>query len=380
MNRQQIALLFLITLIPFTIFSVGRPDFVGGDSYYFLNHVCGEGEMGEGDLIRTIFGWVPCNFVLIKILLFFMCLSCVFAIALTGNLLYDQKGWMAGLFIFLAPVFFSEFTKFENDQFAYPLIFLSIYFYYKGFFRNRFINRLTAIVLLVFAAQIWGGAVLFFPAFAFGSILFILSTIPLLAVYWQKLLFTALPRFPSFDLFGNVWENSLVVGIAYLFLLPLGYWGATKKILPQLVFFTALMLLNSKFIFLLMPFLALGFVGYFNKLDYSKYGKTFKQVFLWMPFFLAISWGLVSLTQPPQPYHWQAIEFALQESGKPGITNDWGLGYWVLFKGGNTQQFGSPKDFNLSHDIFITQRNLDSNTCTFLKSFNEVNVYQCHAR
>ena len=380
MNKKQIPLLFLITLIPFLIFSVGRPDFVGGDSYYFLNHVCGEGELGEGDLVRTIFGWVPCNFILIKILLFLLCLSCVFAIALTGNLLYDQNGWMAGLFIFLAPIFFAEFTKFENDQFAFPLIFLAIYFYYKGFFKNSFINRLTAIVLLVFAAQIWGGAVLFFPAFAFGSILFVLSTIPLLIIYWKQLFFTVLPRFPVFDLFGNVWENSLVVGIAYLFLLPLGFNGLSKILLPQMVFFTALLLLNSKFVFLATPFLALGFVGYFNKLDYSKYGKNFKQIFLWLPFFMAISWGFVSLTQPPLDYQWDAVEFALQESERPGITNDWELGYWVLFKGGNTQQFCSPRDFNLSNDVFLTQRDLDSNACTFLKSFNELKVYQCHAR
>jgi len=374
MNKKQIALLFLITLIPFLIFSVGRPDFVGGDSYFFLNHVCGEAELGEGDLVRAIFGWVPCNFILIKILLFLLCLSCVFTIALTGDLFYAKNGWMAGLFIFLAPVFFSEFTKFENDQFAFPLIFLAIYFYYKGFFRNRFINRLTAIVLLVFAAQIWGGAAFFILAFAFGSILFVLTSIPLLAIYWEKLLFNAMPRFPELDLFGRVWENSLVVGIAYLFLLPLGYNGINKMILPQLVFFTALMLLNSKFVFLLTPFLALGFVGYFNKLDYSKYGKNFKQIFIWLPFFMAISWGFVSLTQPPYQYQWEAIEFALQESERPGITNDWDLGYWIYYKGGRTGQVGGPQDFNISKGIILSRKELP---CPVLKEFNELKVYRC---
>lgn len=377
MNKKQIALLIIITLIPFIIFSAGRPDLVGADTYYFLISICGEETLGETDLVRTIFSFLPCNFIFLKILLFFLCLICTITLALTGELLYKKNGWMAGLFIFIAPIFFAEFTKLENDQFTFPLIFLAIYFYYKGFFKNKYANRIISIALLVFSTLIWGGSILFLLAFAFGSVLFLIASIPIIAVFWNKLLSTALPRFPNFDLFGNVWENSLLVGIAYLFLLPLGYNGINRMIFPQIVFFTVLFLLNSKFVLLVTPFLALGFVGYFNKLDFSKYGKNFKQIFIWLPFFMALSWGLVSLEQPPQPHHWEAIDFALQESSKPGITNDWDFGYWILFKGGRTQQFGSPKDFNLSHDVFITRKNFDVNACAELGVFEDVRVYKC---
>jgi len=371
LNNKQIALLFFITLIPFFIFSIGRFDFVGADTYYFLNHVCGEGELNELDLTRTFFDFLPCNFIVLKTMLFFLCFSCVFSIALVGEFFNKKNGWMAGLWLFLSPIFFLEFTKLENDQIAYPFLFLAIYFFYKGFFKNRFCNRLIAVVLVLFATQFWGGSVFFLMAFAFGSLLFALASIPLLVLFWQKLFFTVLPRFPTFE--WIVWENSLIGGIAYVFLLLLGYNGINWFLLPQLVFFTALFLLNSKFVFLVVPFLALGFVNYFEKLDKAKYGVLFKQVFLWLPFFLAVSWGLVSLQQPPQPYHWSAVEFALDASSRPSIVNDWDFGYWVLFKGGRTEQFGAPKDFNAS-GIVLTRKQLD---CNLLKQFNDLRVYKC---
>lgn len=371
MGRKHLLLLFLLTLIPFLIF-MARPDFVGGDTYYFLNNICGEGEISDTDLIRTIFGFLPCNFLALKTLLFVLCLTCTITLALTGDLWDKKRGWMAGLFVFLSPIYFLEFTKLENDQFAYPLLFMAIYFFYKGYFKNKFYNHLVALVLILFASQIWGGSIFFLLAFAFGSIIFLITTIPAIVLFWKKLFFTVLPRFPTFE--WLTWENAVGFGIFWLFLLLMGYIGISRILLPQLLFFTALLLFNSKFVFLAIPFLALAFVNYYNKLDKTKYGKTFQQIFLWLPFFLAISWGIVSWTQPPQPYQWEAIDYALEQSPKPGITNDWDFGYWILYKGGRTQQFGASQDFNAGHDIVLTRRELD---CNMLRQFEDLRVYKC---
>ena len=89
---------------------------------------------------------------------------------------------------------------------------------------------------------------------------------------------------------------------------------------------------------------------------------------------MAISWGFVSLTQPPLDYQWEAVEFALQESERPGITNDWDLGHWIYYKGGRTSQIAGPQDFNISKGIILSRKELP---CPVLKEFNELKVYRC---
>lgn len=350
MKKIQIIILFLICLLPFTFYAL-KYGFVESDSYYFMIQICnGEKTFRDTPPISSLaFSLMPCNFAAAKLLLFISLFLSTLIVAKTGEL-FHKNGWLAGAFIFLCPIWISEFFKFEDDQIAYPLLFLAMYSFLKGVKENKKRYQATAIGLALTASLAWKGGVFYILAFTLTFIWGIIIAIPIIVVYFKNLFGAIIPT-------TRVLENFPIVGAFYYNFLLLGWLETKKEYLPQLIFFFALTCINLKFIIHAMPLLAIGVVGVWNNL--KQYSENIKQLFkfrfdadniklflsLMLLFALGssvIGYSLTIQEKLPTPATWEAIDYAIQksnETGKP-LKNDWSFGYWIMWKGKTPSAYG----------------------------------------
>jgi len=138
-----------------------RKDFAGTDTYYFLSHICKGTELKDQQpLTNLVFSVLPCNFAFLKILLFSLMLFSVFSISLTGNLFNKKSGWMAGLWLFLSFSFLTFFLDFEDDQFAIPLLFFSLFLFTKGLIEKKLKYKVAAVVCVLIAGLFWKNSII----------------------------------------------------------------------------------------------------------------------------------------------------------------------------------------------------------------------------
>jgi len=328
---------------------------VGNDTYLFLMNF----EATGGNILYA------------KALLFGLCLASVLGIASLGSLFSQKNGWTAGMLCFLSPIIVLEFTKFENDQFAYPILIWATYFLFKGAKENtllwkKLLWQATAIAMVVCTAQLWGGAIYYLIAFATTAILPGLFAIKAVATNVTQIIQRATPFFPIY------WENRPIIGFAYLFVLALGYAGVNWQLGPMLGFFTLLLLLNAKFMLHAVPLLAVAFALLLEKKKLKKHTGFF----LMLSFVCATGWGIILQMQPPSQAQLDAIDYSISVAPGGRIQNDWELGYWVLWRGGKTNdKAGGPPELVFDLNGFIlTKQKL---RCKEIKRFDYLTLYEC---
>ncbi len=384
LTKKQFLFLLLITAMPFFVY-LARPDLIGADSYYFLQYVCGkQQEIITPPLFYFTLFFIPCNFYAIKLLLFLCCFVCVVFIALMGRLFDKKNGWKAGLLVFLSPLIVTELAKFENDQFAFPFLFASYYFFLKSTTqknkREKILSQAIAGLLALIACGFWGGGLYVLLLFGLYSILFFFIDWFVIFFFGKRLLS---------ELIGlkGVAETMPLTGINYFFgLLPafIG-WIKAPSVLKFFLLATAMIaLVNLKYSILALPFFALCFFFFWNGLN-----QKIKQIILQASFILAISWGVLLFFLPPTQTQWQAIDYAIQKSNGNTIQNDWGLGYWIEWHNGKPCCKSSPQPFNCQKGLFLTDKNLSSQqtrlalgytnmaNCNLLKSFGKLKIFNC---
>jgi hypothetical protein len=367
LDKKPFLILFFLLLIPFTAYFF-KEGVLGADSYGFLTLVChGTNEVGAHGASYYLFQALPCNILAFKVALF--CLAFVsgcFVVAL-ANLFSENNGWRASFFLFLTSVYVLEFTKLENDQFAYPFLFASLYFFFRGIKKSCRKSFFLSIILLFPAAWFWQGAVFFPIAYTLNLLILAVFSIPILVIWGRKIVANAVRTF-------EVAEDLPLKMFQTNFLLNFGLWGIflDSILWPQGLFFFALGVLSNKFWVLSVPFLVVGTVLLFEKANWGWLNTASLVASIFLCFVLAQS----VLLNPPNPHHWDAIDFALEQSDGEEINNDWGWGYWVKWRGGKTKSFQSPgmqQDFN-QNKITISAKELD---CILLKKFGEFKVYDC---
>jgi hypothetical protein len=345
------------------------------DSYYYLNAVCVKDILrNEPPLSQIIFSLLPCNLPLIKILLFFCCFFSSITLALTGEIYSKKHGWKAGFLGFLSPYFFFEFMKFENDQLAYPFLFAATYFFLKSFQEKKLLNQSIAAGLLLFSALIWPGTLVYIIILAFLPGIFLLAAIPVLVVGWKTLADYVI------GWAGEVAENAHLIAIGLYGSLTVGILGWIKQGKLQLELFipgTIALLLgiwNAKWGFFAVPFLAVGFVSFLDRLSekWAWIEKLFEIVIVGI---ILISFVFI-LIKPPTTEEHQVAQYAVSLADGNTIQNDWDLGYLIKWYGGKTNSYGG--NFNDSPfgqpGITVTYQTLN---CTLLKSMGGRNVYRC---
>lgn len=404
MNFKQAGFLFLLALFLFTFYFL-RQDIIGADSYFYLNQICkpnyvysdvAKYENALNNLITGNFSNLknnmppllgptlknlPCNFMYLKIILFSGFLLCLLSIALLGELFNKKEGWKAALFTFLSPLLAWEFLKFENDQLAIPLLFLSMYFFFKGSYaqnnNKKYLYQIIAVLIAFLAAGFWGGSLFIIIAYGFSSFIGLIFSVPILFFLGPQLFNSAAPV-------PGVYESIPFIAIFYI--LPFTFfllYGYRKVFLPQLFFLLFLGFLNAKFIVLSIPLLCICTLNVYSDKIFNKKVKWWPRIKITMVLaciVFAVFFSLGISKQHPTTEQWTAIKQGLQISREQGkhFANDWDIGYWVHWLDGNASAWGGPQDINFnSLDNAIVVTHSDTNQCQIIKSFETYNIFSC---
>lgn len=362
--------LFLLLLVPFSVY-IARGSFIGNDGYGFLLFVCsGENLVGLQSLPLAVFSLMPCNALFIKGILFLLAfISGYFILKLCS--LFAEDWWRASYLIFLSSVFVLEFVKFENDQFAYPFLFASLYFFYKGLMFGRRKSFVKSLVLLGIAGLLWQGSVFYLLSFTFNAFALAIVSIPIL-IWKRSQIVGAIVR--GFEI-----AEDMPFQFHLHFILNFGLLGAILEpvLTYQALFLFALGAISNKFWVLSLPFLVVGMVLLLKKLEGMPQMRWFNpQLFA----IVLAGFCLFGVTQsimlnPPTESHWKALAYARTISDDVEV--DWSYGYWARWFGIQTESYGSPhnqRDFSAGQ-IVVSKRGLE--TCTVLETFGRISVYQC---
>jgi len=324
-------------------------------------------------LALMVFSWLPCNFLFLKLILFLLFFAGVLIIALTGELINKDYGWLAGIFTFLSPILFRTAFKLENDAFALPFIFASIFFFVKFLKQNQKKDFFKSILWGMVGAGFWGVALYLPFGFALLSVAFIAVAFTTAFIFGGKLLSSALPLEAVLE--SNP-TGAIINYVGYFFsIIALN----TSILLPTIVFFGGLGLLNPKLSILVIPFLSLLVVDALKFIP-----KNWIKLLPLLCIGLAFAWGFTLYFDNPTHEEIEITKFAVQESLHKNldIFNDWNLGYIVAWFGGEPSGWGGPQPLReKENSIVITTQDLN---CTEIKSvpheFGETGrlfVYHC---
>jgi hypothetical protein len=343
LKQKKILLIYTILLLPFFAYFI-RPDLLGADGYAFFNYVCKGLSLDAPQTALLFFSEMPCSFFAAKLFLFGQITTALFAIYLIARLFDKQNAWKApALALGLMNILLFDFMKFEDDQLAYPLLFFALYFFLRGKKektqkRRAFLWQLGAIALTLLTATIWKGSLLYL--LAFGLTFWPATILAYLVIGW--LVPGALGAFLPNTI---VQENKPLVGWLSLKFGLLGYLRQLPVFSIELLFFSAVAIINSKFTLHAVPLLAVGLMLFWQKLH-----TPFKIVLIafaigtlaWNTYFVFAS--------EPTTETWQAIHYALNVAPNKMIANnDFGAGYWIEYAGGTPSAKGGwneQADFN----------------------------------
>jgi len=322
MTPKQYVFVFLFCFALFALTFL-NPFPYGYDSFYYLGVVCNGVPFVAGELPLTValFSLLPCNIFVIKVLLFLCCLSAVLSCSLLGEHFVKDKGWLAGVFVFGSFLWLQQFWAFENEAFAFALIFPAAWLFYSG----KWKKKVLAVFLTLVACGFWMGSSLMLASFAFASAF---STIPLLffvGYEYRKIISVISPNpfvqesWPGFGLFYQ--------GLLFISLM---FWRMLPALFVPITFFTLVAFVNMRFACFASFFLAIlaAKQASFAKTKVLR-GMPYVGVALCVVFFVGISAGL-----PPTLHEVDAVKLAVLESDGNMICNQWGLGHMVEFFGG----------------------------------------------
>lgn len=378
-TKKQFALLFILCLLPFAFLSI-REHYIGTDSYYFLNHVC-KGKPAEwwstSVLTPSTLDFIPCNPVIINLILFVSLLVSTLGVAHAGKILNERHGWMAAFFLFLSSKWFQGFLSFEDDKLGFPFLFISLYFFVKGTVQKKRRDKVIALILVGVACLFWKGAIIYFLAYALTFIVSAVISIPIIVLRGKEILANLIP-FNS-----GVFENKAIIGILFtqfLFLgIIMGFFVLPYALLPQFLFWTIILAFNAKFIIHALPFYAISVMIVYSNLKEKKSMITKYYSLLLVLLVLAV-WipsSFNAINQIPYPEHMELIKEGIQlskETGKP-LKNYWDTGYWVEWlEAEPTQRGGYMGEQDYNNSIAIVWSELD---CKKIKEEEKLKLYEC---
>lgn len=380
MNKKLIP--YILLTIGFIAYIVLNPLIIGNDSYYYLNAICNETELTQEQhgfplIFNILVVELPCNFVLIKILLLIMALTSLFIIQKFVELFAKTKEekenvWFVMLStIGLTPLLLQQFFKFEDDQFSYPFLYAFLYFSMKGQITKQIKYNLISIPFLVVSLSIWGGGLHYLVAMLLTPLNFIL----IILITLSKTDAFVLLFHTTFNIDTKILENQQYTAILLGgFFLWFGAFFIERMLIIPLIYLTIIALFNNKFAFLVIPFLLQGW----NKasLKIKKLKPTYYKVLIGIAVVMFLVMTFLIINIPPTVQDFEVISWAKEQEFEKGIVNYWSIGYWVEHQGLKATAKGhyNPQDYNDS--TAITSEELD---CTLLKELKGSNlkVYDC---
>lgn len=377
----------LIIVLP-SFFYLITPGFGDHDSYYFFGKVCGFARY-DYTVVPTLafeaLNHLPCDEFLLKLLSIAFLIASTYMIYSIVELFAPKHGFLGVLLAGITNVFVFRHFVFENDIFAYPIIFLSLYLFLRYLKNNREnkTDLIASLTLLAFSFFFWGGGIFYIFGFALMEPLLIPIVLIVTFLHGNTLLNSFLPRFEIVENnpIMRLW-NYIFYGI--IFLLGIKNQEAFNWFFPRLtIFFFLIGLINPKFIILAIPFFSLTLVKV-----YKTAPQNAKNNMILAMLGFAIVWPSFIIVHglEPRAYEHQAaqdiVDYAKQNNLE--IANDWTYGHLINFYGGKTNQHSGPGDYNLfkmPNKAILTGERLP---CKIVKQYEpdyEINspltLYQC---
>lgn len=383
-NKWKVATVLILFVLPFFLYQV-RDGFHEQDSYYFLNKVCDQDTTHwiEGysspPLSTFLFTHLPCNDFLLKTLLFIAYGISLLAIFFIGELVKKGSGWFVVLFSSLSPILLFASLHFENDAFAYPMMFIGLYFFLRFLKFKEYFSLISCLGFLALATFMWGGSLYYLVAFAFVFPPLFLLALPALSLDNFLLVQYIVPNlsvWPNINLseanslYGLFFFSFYLIGISRLKLFE---WKMTLPIL-------LLGLIYPKYLIFVVPLIGLTIYDHFERsTEWMQRVTKVSALVIIFAFSLTIP-GLIAAQISPTIDNIEAIKFGVNYSleNDKRIVNDWDLGHIIIYYGGKTEQFahmGTQIDLmDVNNAIVITR--LQEPSCPILLD-GLTKVYEC---
>lgn len=368
-------LLGLLTLVCFGSILL-RPDLVGVDSYASV--LCSKGDcsyLGLQPFAVGVFSVLPASLLVFK----FVMLCCVFCCVGIFYLMLKEKygfgvAWKGLLLLFaLSPLLLFNLGQFENEIFAYPLIFAS---FYLVFCKKNWLRWLS-LPLLAISLFFWGGTVYFIVGLSLYWFVFLAPSVLILYFQWQEFLHMLIPT----DVLESMFLSALIGLFGLIFVVPFIFRVKSLRFWLFFLFLLALVGFQGKLVMLLAPFFVIGIGELLVLLN----KKNFNINSLLIGFvFLIVCWNVAFFMLQPTQEDWRLVNqsIKLSEDTNYPLLNDWSFGYWLKIKGFDTNSYGNsstqPDLNNLSKVIVLTQEDLNCRKVSgYVNLGKQMNLYSC---
>lgn len=377
LNQQSEAIklvcLFLFCFLAFAGVFV-RSTLFGFDSYASTLCVGGDcSTLGFQPLAIELFNLMPDSIFFFKVVMFVCFFFSILALWLIVKEFFEERIAWLSIFVLLAasPIMLFSFGNFENEIFAYPLLFFAFYYLIQ---KDLASLKWLSLPLIAIALFFWGGSAFFLIALV---PLFLILSVPSVII-----IINSIDLFLNFLFSTNVFESRLFAGFFDLFLLilvvPFVFGVKNKKLWLSFIILLIFVGLQGKFNLLLIPFIVLGIGFALSKFDLNKYLTILCIV-------LILGWQVSFFLQQPTSEDWTLINSTKQTLSITNyrLVNDWSVGYWLNFVGVDTNSRGGGSDINFVLEqkpfVALTTQELDCNKINSYQSVTRnLNLFICN--
>lgn len=382
-------LLFHFEFLLSALFLLSRPLILGIDSYAFFLLSCDKLNFSVALLPRILFTILPCNqlvFNLVAIICFY-----IFTVILGKiiELYYPDKKWKIMCLMWLVPTICNFFYQFENSSIGMisTTLFLLIYLKAKKAGVKNF--HLLVLLLIPIGLFVWNWSLVVLFALMFENLIgFGLFLLVSLFLGFNTVFGSLLPLFDSNN--NILAENQPGIAVFAFFMILIGMFNFKKDFRRIASVFVFLGLIAAKFMYFALPFLMMGAFEFFYRFEfrweqwrYINY-RLFKNVLVFLIFFFIVPYMLFTTIYHAVPSidDFEMINKGIKISKDVNLPlkNEWGLGYWILYLGQDTNRFGgwTPNDDDFNQSIAITTyRKLDCGLIEQGKTLMQIRLYYC---
>jgi len=366
LKSRNLLILFIITLLLFCIYFLrsSQVPFIGIDSYYFLNYIFSGTALHVTGVVGTfLMSLIPTNIYWIKLIMFVVTLVTMY-VAYKCAELYDSKHALVYPLSLLAFIFFSLiFFKFEDDLFALPFLFSSLYFIIKYQISTKpkklfDRNIILSILFLIISISIWKYTVFFILAYLFISNfnwIYILASSSLF-LFYQELIGSIIPNNLVAENMMAFFSGRVAGGVIFLlFFLYLKKSMITKN-KYAIYFFSILTLLNFKFIYILTPILLLNNINLLKNITLDKHKVIY---FIWFVFLIGTINQIIISPPSYSDYELLGIAQSTAIDLNKEIDYSWGIGYYAIYQNIDVNNFGTTPitEIDYSNKIIVAEKN-----------------------
>lgn len=367
-----------------------RPTLFGFDSY--ANLACSRGidcgMLGSQQAMVAILKMLPADILIYKLFMLFLLIGSLFALYFFAKrFLSPMTSFYAVLLtIGLSPILVFRFAEFENDLFAYFLLFWALYFV----FSSKLVPKIASTILFVVAFIFFSASLVYLPIFALAWWIYLIPALGFGVFafsYWSSVL-VGNPNFAT--------ENILLGGVFQFFLwffsFPFFVSHKDWRLVVGGVVTLVLATLSPQLMLFVVPFVVLG-MG--KLLDFFEKRENLTILLIVIAVFCLVSYQVAVFNQQPTQEDDGFVSFLVTTAKDKNIpfTADFTYDYWIenAYNKRLPYSYQSLKDYNTGKIFKINGRDytqlerpylvltqLDTN-CTLLKEspHDSKKIYLC---